>query len=362
MFWLRKKDKDSSSQQSYITALKRMIDDNQESAFLALQDAVKSGGAPTDAYIRLGSLLRERGDAGKAVQIHQSLTVKTNLSKNEKIELFLNLAEDYAHLGNSERSARTLETAVKTLNIKDPAVFIKIGKQYHVLGQTEKAYEALKDAKRYGGIGDRELALYLGSSAEQLIEREDTKEAKKVLQRALKHDADSAPILLMLGDVAELQGDIDEAIVKWRQAAVLSPQLADTALHKLERVLYDKGRFGEIEKIYEDIRTARGGDETASLATAALYKKQGRTEDAIQLLEEYITVYPGSARGRLLLISLYAKYRDPDALERFLDDSIKQSWERKPFVCQSCQFQSESMRWHCPRCNAFDTFSTDYEI
>jgi lipopolysaccharide biosynthesis regulator YciM len=361
MSFFKKKDK-YSSHESYVAALRLMIDGSRDAAFLALQDAVKGGQAPTDAYIRLGNLLRERGDAGKAVQIHQSLTVKTDLTKEEKIELFLNLAEDYAHLGNSEKSIRVLETAVKTLNIKDSNVFLKIAKQYHVMNMVEKSYEALRESKKYGGVGDRELALYLASAAEQLIDGNDIKEAKRLLQQGLKHDANSAPVLMLLGDVAQTEENTDGAISKWRQAAVLSPQLAKRALEKLEAVLYEQGKFSEIEQIYGDIRSARGGDETASLATAALYKKQGRDEKAISLLEEYVTVFPESLRGRLLLTSLYARHRSADDLDKFLEESIRQSGNTKPFVCQSCQFQSDAMRWHCPRCNAFDTFTTDYEI
>ncbi len=361
MFSFKKKDPGNSNE-SYVTALKRIIDGHRDSAFVALQDAVKSGKAPTDAYIRLGNLLRERGDVAKAVQIHQSLTVKTNLTKEEKIELFLNLAEDYAQLGNSRKTIKVLETAVKTLDIKDPAVFLKIARQYHVLGLMEKSYEALEEARKYGGVGERELALYLASMAEQMMTKGDEKEARKVLHRALKHDAKSAPVLLMLGDIAEKHDNIDEAISKWRQAAMLSPQLAAQALQNLEGVLYNQGKFGEIEKIYEDIRSARGGDEAASLAIVALYKKQGKDEKAIEFLEEYLTVFPESVKGRLFLTSLYVKHRDSETLERFLDESIGQSWERRPYVCQACQFQSGSMRWHCPRCNAFDTFTADYEI
>lgn len=361
MFSLRRKNRPTSDE-AYILALKRMIDGDQEGALLSLQTAVRSGQARTDAYIRLGNLLRLRGDVNKAVQIHQSLTVKTDLSKDEKVELFLNLAEDYAAMGNSEKSARTLESAVKTLNIKDPVVFLKIAKQYHVLSESEKAYDALKEARKYGGLGDRELALYLSTAAGDLMEKGDTKEAKKVLSRALKHDPNCAPAQVMAGDLAEASGEIDEAIDRWRQAAVLSPQLAPTVLTKLETVLFDKGRFGDIEKIYNDVRNARGSDESASLGIAAFYKKQGRGDEAIQHLEDYLTVFPESVRGRLLLASLYAKYRDPDALEHFLDESIKDSMEHRPFVCQACQYQSDSMSWHCPRCNAFDSFSTDNEI
>lgn len=362
MFHTGKKNRETVSEDHYVTALRQMIEGRRDEAFRSLQIAVKSGKVPTDAYIRLGNLLREQGDASRAAQIHQSLTVKNNLSRDEKLELYLSLAEDYAALGKSERSVKTLEMAVKSLNVKDPRVFLKIAHHYHVVGESETAYEALKEARKLGGIGDRELALYLHTVAERLFEKEDFKEAKKVLQRALKHDPDCSPALVLLGDIALETDDIDEAIEKWRRAALLSPQLAGTALGKLEKVLFQKGRFGDIEEVYNDVRSVRGGDEAATVAIAGFYKKQGRGEEAMQLLEEYLSVFPESVGARLLLTSLYARYRDYDTVQHFIDDAIAQSWQRGSYVCRVCQFQTKTVRWHCPRCNSFDSFATDHEI
>ncbi len=362
MFNLRKKDQESSSQDHYVAALRQMIEGRREEAFRSLQTAVKTARAPTDAYIRLGNLLRERGDVSRATQIHQSLTVKDNLTKDEKLELYLGLAEDYAALGRSEKSVKTLEMAVKSLSVKDPRVFIKIAHHYHVVGQSETAYEALREAKKLGGVSERELALYLNTAAEKLVEQQDVREAKKVLQRALKHDPDCAPALVLLGDIAFKMDDVDEAIEKWRRSAVLSPQLAETALRKLEKVLFQKGRFGDVEDVYNDVRSVRGGDEAATVAIAGFYRKQGRGEEAIQLLEEYLTVFPESVRARLLLTSLYARYRESDTVQHFLDEAIAQSRETRPYICRVCQFQSKTVRWHCPRCNSFDSFATDHEL
>ncbi len=362
MFTLRKKELDTVSQDAYVTALKQIVDGHLDEAFRSLQSAVKGDRAPTDAYIRLGNLLRERGDASRAAQIHQSLTVKDNLARDEKIELYLSLAEDYAALGKSDKSVKTLETAVKSLNIRDPRVFLKIAKHYHVVGDAEKAYEALKEARKHGSLSERELALYLNTVAERLMDQKEVKEARKVLHRALRHDPDCAAALLLLGDVDQRLDDTDEAIEHWRRAAMLSPQLAGAALRQLEKVLFEKGRFGDIENVYNDVRSARGGDEAATVAIASFFQKQGRGDDAIQLLEEYLSVFPESERARLLLASLYARYRDSDALHHFLDEAMAQSQQGAPYVCRVCQFQSRTVRWHCPRCNSFDSFSIDHEI
>jgi lipopolysaccharide biosynthesis regulator YciM len=344
-------------QNPYVEALKLLVDGQHDGAFARLQEAVRGGYAPTDAYIKLGNLLRKRGEVSKALQIHQSLTVKTNLSRPEEIELYLSLAEDHAAMGSSEKAVKVLETAMRRLSLKDPDLHRTLAKHFHVMGQHERAYNALKEAKKLGGTTERELALYMTSVAEALLETGERKEARKTLQRAVRHDSSCAPCLLMLGDIAEEDEELDAAIDHWRQVAVLSPELAGTVLQKLETTLFEKGRFGDIEKIYNDVRAARAGDEAACLGLAAFYKKQARGEEAITLLEEHLTVHPDSAAVSLLLASFYAKYREAEILERFLDDSMKNPLSADQYECQSCQLKSDKMRWHCPRCNAFDSFS-----
>lgn len=345
---------------AYVDALKELVDGNQDEAFRRLQQAVRVGLAPTDAYIRLGRLLRERGEPTKALQIHQSLTVKTNLSRNEKVQLFLNLSEDYARLGNARKSVNVLEAAIRNLGIRDAEVYLTLAKHQNFLGNTDRAYDALEEAQKAGGITNRELALYLTSVAEHQAEAGNLREARKTLHRALRRDPNCAAGSMLMGNIAEQLGENDEAIESWKKAALLSPDLASEALHKLERRLFDKGRFSDVEKIYESVRSARQGDEAASLGLAAFYRKQGRTEEAIQLLEELLAVVPNSSRGSLLLTSLYARHRDGDTLEHYLNRSIEASKRPGRFSCSQCEFQSAAMRWHCPRCNAFDTFSANH--
>lgn len=359
-FWYRAAKRKSTKpvpQDPYVEALKDMVDGDNNAAFERLQQAVRSGYAPTDAYIKLGTLLRERGDATRALQIHQSLTVRSNLSKPEKVELFMNLAEDYSVLGTPDKAIQVLESAIRNLRIRDPQVVLTLARHYHATDLTDKAFKAFKEARKSGAIGDRELALYLASVAERAVEKGELKDARKTLMRGLKYDESCAPCMLQLGNIAQQQGDLDEAINRWKQVAILSPPLSGIALQKLESTLYEKGRFSEVEKVYDDIRVARQGDEASSLALAEFYNKQGRGEDAIQLLEEYVAKYPGSVRGSLLLISLYLKLRDSETVDKFLDKSIEAAWEPERFSCSTCNFASDTMRWHCPSCNSFDTYS-----
>lgn len=359
-FTIRKSRKSTPTFDPFIEALKQLIDGDRNAAFNLLEQAVKRGNAPTYAYIKLGELLRERGETGKALQIHQSLTVRENLSKSDRMELYLNIADDYSHLARPAQSVAILESAMKRYNIKEPQLFAALAKQHNILGQRNSAFDRLKDLKRSGRIGDRELALYLATAAESAGEKGDNREARKLLQRALKLDPSCPAALLALGDIEEKEGRFDEAIRHWKQAALASQDLSSTALHHLEKTLFQRGKFGEIEQIYRDILAERNDDESAVLSLASFYRKQGREEEALALLEEFLASHPESLGGSLILSSLYANHRDSETLETFLDESINRLTFQQRYVCSSCGNAADIMRWHCPKCNAFDTFFLDH--
>lgn len=353
----QKRSKTSGPDNPYVEGLKALVRGDKTGAFSLLQQSVRSGKAPVDAYIRLGELLRDNGDAEKALQIHRSLTVKTDLAREQKIELFVNIALDYSRLGHSEQAIKVLETAVKNMGLKAPDVFKQLAKENHILGRTEEAYRNLKVLKKSGNMGERELALYLCTVGEKKAEEDNPREAKKLVQRALKHDPDNGFALMTLGNLEDKLGNEQAAVDSWRRAAMASQELSSDALINLERVMFQRGTFGDIEKIYRDVLAARPWDEHATLALASFYKKQGRGGEAIEFLEEYKSMHPESVATTVLLTSLYAMLKDREELERFLETSEADATARKPeYRCTTCDFRSNIMRWHCPRCNAFDSF------
>lgn len=341
----------------YIEGLKLLIDGRNDEAFVRLQQAIVAGTAPTDAYLRIGKMLRERGDPAKALQIHKSLTIKADLTRQERIDIFANVAEDYTALGRPERALEAVETAMRRTGLRDAALMRIAARACNALDRTEEAYEYLKELRKAGALGDREVALYLVTVAEKEGEKGRTRDARKTLIRALRHDPECASALLALGRFEEKAGDMGAAIRYWRQSATLSSELAPTALRSLERALYQRGTFNEIEAVYRDVLDSRPGDEHAALALASFYRKQGRTGEALHLLEDYGYSNPGSVAGTVLLSSLYASRGDTDELEEFLDRSERALDRGTQFRCGSCGHLTAEMRWHCPKCNQFDTFT-----
>jgi len=341
---------------SYADALRLLADGKPSDAFVRLQQAVVAGQAPPDAYVRIGRMLRERGDAARALQIHRSLTVKSDLTHRERLDVYANVAEDHLALSQPERALRTIEGAMRAMNERDPALLALGMRASHALGRSEEAYEYLKELRKAGGVGEREMALYLVSIAEADMEKGRTRDARRTLSRALKHDAECGPALLALGSLEEAAGDIETAIRHWKGVARVSPELSPSALAHLERVLYQRGTFNDIETVYRDVLDTRPDDEHAAVSLASFYRKMGRTDAAVSLLQEHTQANPDSTTGTVLLTALHAQRGDDTELERLVDRGDRLLKRPSHFRC-ICGRESDLMRWHCPGCNRFDSFS-----
>jgi lipopolysaccharide biosynthesis regulator YciM len=340
----------------YADALRLLADGKESEALVRLQQAVVAGEAPADAYVRIGKMLRERGDAARALQVHRSLTVKSDLTHRERVDIHANVAEDHLALSQPEKALKTIEAAMRAMSDRDP-VLLAIGmRASHALGRSEEAYEYLKELRKAGGVGEREMALYLVSIADADRDKGRTRDARRTLSRALRHDPECASALLALGELEEAAGDIDTAIHHWRSTARLSPDLSPAAFAHLERVMYQRGTFNEIENVYRDVLDARPGDEHAAVALASFYRKQGRTEAAVSLLQEHTQANPESTAGTVLLTALHGMRGDDYELERLVDRGDQLLKRHSHFRC-ICGRESDRMRWHCPECNRFDSYS-----
>jgi lipopolysaccharide biosynthesis regulator YciM len=340
---------------SYVEGLTRLIDGDSNAAFELLQSAVRSGNAPADAYLRVGRMLRERGDANKALQIHRTLTVREDLTRREKADLFVDIAEDYSELGRPDQAVSVLDTAARKMGMREARIYRILARESHRLGKSDAAYDYLKELKKTGDIGERELALYLTTVGRTAVGSGNERDGRRTLQRAIKHDPQCGPAHMVLGDMADASGNTEEAIHSWREAARLSRELAPQALRNVERASFQLGTFSEMEKVYRDVLAARPDDEVAVMRLAAFFKKQGRGDEAINLLEGYRAEHPDAVTPMLLLTSIYATERGTDSLEQLLAERQERAgttWYR----CDQCQYETEEMRWHCPRCNAFDSF------
>jgi len=342
---------------AYAHAVGCLIDGKRDEALGHLKEAVRLNPENIHAYIKLGDLLREKGEIDRATQVHRELTVRRVTGKRMDMELYRSLAKDYLAAGRFVDAKKAAEKSL-TYDKKNEEGLRILAQVYEGSGDLEKAFEVQSELLHCGKKdGGAFLATYKSHIGAEYLALGDSGKAKKSFEGALGIDKKCLPALLFLGDIYYNEGDRKKATEKWVELAGLYPQWAYVVYGRLEKAYYESGAFGDIERVYEDVLRARPSDIPTLLAMAEINQKRGVFDEAMRLVKETLELDPDCRRARQLLVRLRLEKGDAeDALQdvlSFLEESRPGEGE---FVCRDCGHRSEEVLFRCPGCSNWNTF------
>jgi lipopolysaccharide biosynthesis regulator YciM len=304
---------------------------------------------PTDipAYLKLGDIMREKGNPESAVKIHKSLLVRPDTELKKRI--YRSLILDYTKLGDRDEllSITMKLVALDTKNVTSYEILSSI---YEDLELWEKAIEIrrrilnLKKERDMSSLAP--LWAFLGK---KLYSKGKTEDGIKRFNRALKLDRKCVPAILFLGDVYYGKKQIDKAIEIWKRIMDDSPDFAFLVFDRLEKAYFSKKAYGDVIDRYESFVQKNPENSRALVSLSGLYTKIGNSEKAIEMLSRAIEITPYNMTARKALIELYHTTGRYDALKtealKILDmESVK------PYRCSSCGARFEEFRFRCPKC------------
>lgn len=341
----------------YMEALKDLIRGNEESAFRNLKKTVAEDTGNIDAYLKLGDIFRGRGEPEKALQIHRQLTVRTDLSSQNRMDLLKSLALDYLENGKEERAIATLKELL-SLDRKNLWGHRKLLGQYERRGDWNQALSTQEEIFKIAGSKDDSLlAFYEVQIANQLMAKDDFHRARLKYKDALRRDRYCVAAYLGLGDAYQKENRLDDAIENWKELLITIPQKAYLVFRCLEKALYEKGQFGEVAKLYRDLLERDHGNIRALLALANIYDKKGDINEAIQSCEKVLEIDPGSVAARQFLVKLYQQRGDQAKVIENLEILVGATMSTKNrFECNVCGHVSPEPLWYCPQCGQWRTY------
>jgi len=336
---------------AYVEALNFLTAGDKEEAFNKLKEAVAEDTDNVDAYIKLGDLFRERGQVGKAIQIHQYLTVRTTLSPKIEREVYKSLAKDYLAAKRSNKAISVLEELVK-LNRADLSVYETLLSLYEDEKRWDEAYEVEKKILELRKMKDKtSLAIYQTYIGWEKMRGGDSKGALAAYKEAIQLDRKCVPALLYLGDIYYQEGRVEQALPLWEKIVAVAPQLAHLTFERLEKAYYDQGNFEGVLKIYRDLLKKNPKDVETLLALSEIYKKKGSFEEALQLSQKAVEYSPHFGRARLSMIEAYREKGEEEEAMKVALSLIQELLEdEKKFKCARCGYKSGEYFFRCPSC------------
>lgn len=343
----------------YFTGLDYLLNEKMDEAIESFIRALEINSDTIPAHLSLAKLFRRKGDVDRAIQIHQNLLARPDLSRNDFMRIQMALARDYYAVGLLDRAESLLLEIIKVEQQKNTqlkALHLLI-KLYEKEGEWSQALviagRLTPDARKNIAT---ELAHYCCELAEGALDKKQTTTAVSFLKKAEQFEPHNVRICLLQARIAMASQQWKVAI-KYLKSVAKSDRLfvSETIpfISECYQQLDDRDGFVE----YLRGCMANAPSTTVILALAEQVKRDRGVYAAGSFITEELKRRP-SVKGFNSLIDLHIEYgsesaRDSLKVLRGLTGQLELS---KPvYRCNSCGFSGRTLSWQCPSCKSWGT-------
>ena len=304
----------------------------------------------------LGNLLREAGQVEKAIQVHQGLLARADLTRAERAYALASLGTDFRMAGFLDRATRTFE---EVLEVDPKSIHALVGMQK--LHEDQRQWkEAYSVQTRLSRLRKTEDSLVLGhlqaEMGREALQAGRLEAAEKAFRTALSLDRRVFPAHLGLAD-CQAARDPRQAAAVLEDAVQTAPERAYLAFDRLARAYADSGEPSRFVSLCERTIRQDPRDWRARLALARHLGREGRHEEACGLLLRAVEANPQVLLPHLeMWCTLRAMGAHGEAVDRYIAVAEEAAFYRDPHVCTACRYRADDMLWRCPHCHEWNTF------
>jgi len=352
----RRKNLKKSLSSPYTEALSALIDGDRIKAMNKFREVVKADTDNLDAYLKLGDIYRGYGKYPQALRVHQSLTIRKELTNFQKLSMWKSLLLDYRVMKDWDNAITQAENILE-VDKNNQWAREELLEIYKRKGDWDGAVDAAKDLQKQQKQKDTEtLALYQVQQGLEQRKKGEEREARIIFKKALKTNSNCAAAHYFIGVSYLKEKREKEAVEAWRMFVQTDPKHAYLVFDKLEEVLYELGNFEESQKIYEEIIDLDSGNVSAMAALSDLYERRGDTKEGISILRKAVNSDKSSLRTRAYLIQMLLGNEVNKEVKKQLTSLISLTRRPRKFDCRTCGYHSNKPLWICPDCLNEKTF------
>ncbi|MCG6656281.1 lipopolysaccharide assembly protein LapB [Halomonas campisalis] len=368
-WWLGRRERQSlrhparptSLSRDYFVGLNYLLNEQPDRAIEAFVSALEVNSETIDTHITLGNLFRARGEADRAVKIHQNLLARPTLTSAQSDQVQLELSRDFLHLGLLDRAERLLKQVIHETHHDPTRLAAKrlLVDLFDREGEWQAAFEVAYPAlvRQHEDIR-RAAAHWLCELAQQERHSASPGLARKHLRKALSIDKQCVRATLQLAELEQDTGHYREAIrLLMRipdQDRDFVPTLLTPLQHAYEMLDDEAGLADCLQQLLD-----REPFTSLIIRLAEVRRKREGLTAAIDLVTEQLDREPNL--GALdYLLDLYQHQQleqgEPDTRIRLLKQHTHTLLAARPrHRCRRCGFSGEPLHWQCPRCRSWGT-------
>lgn len=334
---------------AYFKGLNYLLNEQQDQAIDAFIEAVQNDPDTTELHFALGNLFRRRGEYERAVRVHEHLMSRGDMTQPERDRAQHALALDFLKAGLLDRAEIALRRLEGTSFEEEArlALLSIYERSRDWSNATDIAGRLVHSSQ--GSFSTRQ-AHYLCEKANAAVASGDTAGAGIVLLQAVAMAPDAARPLIDLAKWQNQSGDSVAAFATLVTLDNISPQNLPLAASLLANVAISIGR--QVEAL---VLLQAAYARTPSIDVLEAIIRLDVTPDAAQ---RWYAQHLGRQTSLVAATRWMAGEAQPDDENRLL---IQRSLDQatKPLIryrCAACGFEATQHFWHCPGCQAWDSY------
>ena len=350
---LRAQNRDAPK--AYFKGLNFLLNEQQDKAIDAFIEAVQSDPDTSELHFALGNLFRRRGEYDRAVRVHEHLLSRGDLSALDRERAQHALALDFLKAGLLEHAEAALER-LEGSAFESEARLARLA----IFERSRDWPQATAVAARMqtdgqGNFSARQ-AHYLCEQAQDALRSGDTAGATALLQQALNAEPNSARARIEMARLAQQSGDYRTALTDLRSLARDAPAALPLAAAMAAQAAQASGETAQtlswLQAHYQEMPSLDVLDAIVELASLANTPETALSARAWYL--RHLEREPSLVAAAKWLAGEKLEHEQfHPQIQAALDNAARPLTR---YRCAACGFEARQHFWHCPGCQAWDSY------
>ena len=336
-----------SNPKAYFKGLNHLLNEQQDQAIDAFIEAVQRDPDTSELHFALGNLFRRRGEFERAVRVHQHLLDRADISQSDRERAQYDLALDFVKAGILDRAEDALKPLMGTPLA--PQALLALLSIYERSRDWQQAADISLQLDQSGqGQFAVRRSHYL---CELAATQTNSDQASALLLQAIETAPLSARPRIALASLLEQEQRQAKACDQLQELAQLVPAAMPLIASSLARLApLVQRQIGVLTLLQDSYHQSQSLDVLNAIVS--LQSDMGQAHGR-ELYASHLQKHPSLIAATSLLADAALDPGQQPQVQRALEHAAK---PLRRYRCAACGFEALQHFWHCPGCQAWDSY------